>query len=37
VIAKPTNEEETALFKAIKKRLDSKPGFTPALPQTSRV
>ena len=27
VIAKPSNEEETALFKAIKKRLDSKPGF----------
>ena len=27
VIAKPANEEETALFKAIKKRLESKPGF----------
>ncbi len=27
VIAKPTNEEETALFKAIKKRLETKPGF----------
>ena len=27
LIAKPTNEEETALFKAIKKRLDTKPGF----------
>ncbi len=27
VIAKPTNEEETALFKAIKKRLENKPGF----------
>src|SRR5574337_1841863 len=27
LIAKPTNEEETALFKAVKKRLDSKPGF----------
>ncbi|MDE2346564.1 MAG: adenosylhomocysteinase, partial [Gammaproteobacteria bacterium] len=27
VVAKPSNEEETALFKAIKKRLDSKPGF----------
>ena len=27
LIAKPANEEETALFKAIKKRLDSKPGF----------
>ena len=27
VIAKPTNEEETALFKSIKKRLDTKPGF----------
>ncbi|MBU6510421.1 MAG: adenosylhomocysteinase, partial [Gammaproteobacteria bacterium] len=27
LISKPTNEEETALFKAIKKRLDSKPGF----------
>ncbi|HET7650622.1 MAG TPA: adenosylhomocysteinase [Gammaproteobacteria bacterium] len=27
VIANPTNEEETALFKAIKKRLDTKPGF----------
>jgi adenosylhomocysteinase len=27
VIAKPSNEEETALFKSIQKRLDSKPGF----------
>ncbi len=27
VIAKPANEEETALFKAIKKRLETKPGF----------
>jgi adenosylhomocysteinase len=27
VIAKPANEEETALFKAVKKRLESKPGF----------
>jgi adenosylhomocysteinase len=27
VIAKPTNEEEVALFKSIAKRLDSKPGF----------
>jgi len=27
VIAKPGNEEETALFKAIKKRLETKPGF----------
>ncbi|HEV2212663.1 MAG TPA: adenosylhomocysteinase, partial [Gammaproteobacteria bacterium] len=27
VIAKPTNEEETALFKSIKKRLETKPGF----------
>jgi len=27
VISKPSNEEETALFKAIKKRLESKPGF----------
>ncbi|MGH8414287.1 MAG: adenosylhomocysteinase [Gammaproteobacteria bacterium] len=27
VIAKPNNEEETALFKAIKKRLETKPGF----------
>ena len=27
VVAKPTNEEETALFKAIKKRLETKPGF----------
>ncbi|MDE2108555.1 MAG: adenosylhomocysteinase, partial [Gammaproteobacteria bacterium] len=27
LIAKPANEEETALFKAIKKRLESKPGF----------
>ncbi|MGA9855358.1 MAG: adenosylhomocysteinase [Gammaproteobacteria bacterium] len=27
VIASPSNEEETALFKAIKKRLESKPGF----------
>ncbi|HSN18022.1 MAG TPA: adenosylhomocysteinase [Gammaproteobacteria bacterium] len=27
VIAKPTNEEETALYKSIAKRLDSKPGF----------
>ncbi|MGH8278456.1 MAG: adenosylhomocysteinase [Gammaproteobacteria bacterium] len=27
VIAKPTSEEETALFKAIKKRLDTRPGF----------
>ncbi|MDE2195968.1 MAG: adenosylhomocysteinase [Gammaproteobacteria bacterium] len=27
VIAKPANEEETALFKAIKKRLDTRPGF----------
>jgi len=27
LIAKPANEEETNLFKAIKKRLDTKPGF----------
>jgi len=27
LIAKPTNEEETALYKSIAKRLDSKPGF----------
>ncbi|HEX2668298.1 MAG TPA: adenosylhomocysteinase [Gammaproteobacteria bacterium] len=27
VIAKPSNEEETVLFKSIAKRLDSKPGF----------
>ncbi|HEY1773394.1 MAG TPA: adenosylhomocysteinase [Gammaproteobacteria bacterium] len=27
VIAKPSNEEEVALFKSIAKRLDSKPGF----------
>jgi adenosylhomocysteinase len=27
VIAKPSNEEEVALFKSITKRLDSKPGF----------
>ncbi|HEY1772835.1 MAG TPA: adenosylhomocysteinase [Gammaproteobacteria bacterium] len=27
VIAKPTNEEEVALFKSIAKRLDTKPGF----------
>ncbi|MDE2070499.1 MAG: adenosylhomocysteinase [Gammaproteobacteria bacterium] len=27
LIAKPENEEETALFKAIKKRLDTKPGY----------
>ncbi|MGA9853481.1 MAG: adenosylhomocysteinase [Gammaproteobacteria bacterium] len=27
VIGKPANEEETALFKAIKKRLETKPGF----------
>ncbi|MDE2461979.1 MAG: adenosylhomocysteinase, partial [Gammaproteobacteria bacterium] len=27
LIAKPASEEETALFKAIKKRLESKPGF----------
>ena len=27
VIANPTNEEEIALFKAIKKRLETKPGF----------
>ena len=27
LISKPANEEETALFKAIKKRLDTKPGF----------
>ena len=27
VIAKPANEEETALFQAIKKRLDTRPGF----------
>ena len=27
LIAKPGNEEESALFKAIKKRLDTKPGF----------
>ena len=27
VVAKPANEEETALFKAIKKRLETKPGF----------
>ncbi len=27
VIANPTNEEETAFFKSIKKRLDTKPGY----------
>ena len=27
VIAKPTNEEEEALYKAIKKRLETKPGY----------
>ena len=27
LISKPANEEETALFKAIRKRLDTKPGF----------
>ncbi|HEV7164625.1 MAG: adenosylhomocysteinase [Gammaproteobacteria bacterium] len=27
VIAKPTNEEEAALFKSIKKRLETRPGF----------
>ncbi|HET7395314.1 MAG TPA: adenosylhomocysteinase [Gammaproteobacteria bacterium] len=27
VIANPENEEETALFKAVRKRLDTKPGF----------
>ncbi len=27
VIGKPTNEEETALYKSIKKRLETKPGF----------
>ena len=27
LIAKPANEEETALFKAIKKRLETKPGY----------
>ncbi|HEV2111810.1 MAG TPA: adenosylhomocysteinase, partial [Gammaproteobacteria bacterium] len=27
VVAKPTNEEEAALFKAIRKRLEAKPGF----------
>ncbi len=27
VIAKPTNEEEIALYKSIKKRLETKPGF----------
>ncbi|HET7921624.1 MAG TPA: adenosylhomocysteinase [Gammaproteobacteria bacterium] len=27
VIANPANDEETALFKAIRKRLDSRPGF----------
>src|SRR5690348_8638676 len=27
VVAKPTNEEEAALFKSIKKRLEHKPGF----------
>ena len=27
VVAKPTNEEEASLFKAIRKRLETKPGF----------
>ncbi|MGH8361780.1 MAG: adenosylhomocysteinase [Gammaproteobacteria bacterium] len=27
LISKPTNEEESALFKAIKKRLDARPGY----------
>ena len=27
VVAKPTNEEEAALFKSIRKRLETKPGF----------
>src|SRR5690242_2002250 len=31
LVSKPTNEEESALFKSIKKRLDTQPGFYSAI------